>query len=73
MINIIKFILIKFIRLYQIIISPLLPISCRFYPSCSEYAKLAIIKHGIIKGCYLALVRLLKCNSLFKGGIDNVK
>ncbi|WP_243547369.1 membrane protein insertion efficiency factor YidD [Pseudodesulfovibrio tunisiensis] len=57
---------------YQKLISPLLPPSCRFVPSCSEYARQAIIRHGAIKGGLLALWRLLRCQPLCKGGYDPV-
>lgn len=67
-----KYILIFLIRLYRIFISPLLPPSCRHYPTCSQYAMEAIEKHGMFKGSYLATVRILKCNPLFKGGFDPV-
>ena len=56
------------IRLYQRILSPLLPARCRFYPTCSSYAVEAIQKHGPIRGLWLALVRILKCHPLHPGG-----
>jgi len=60
----------KIIRLYQILLSPLFPASCRFFPTCSEYYFLAIKKHGQIKGFLLFLKRILKCHPFNKGGID---
>ncbi len=45
---------------------------CRFTPTCSEYFKTAVIKHGIIQGSLLGIVRFLRCNPLFKGGHDPV-
>jgi len=60
------------IRLYQRILSPLLPARCRFYPTCSSYAVEAIQKHGPIRGLWLALVRILKCHPLHPGGYDPV-
>jgi len=60
------------IRLYQRILSPLLPPRCRFYPTCSNYAVEAIQKHGAIRGLWLALVRILKCHPLHPGGYDPV-
>lgn len=60
------------IRFYQKAISPFLPSSCRFYPTCSSYAHDSIGKHGILKGGYLAVKRILKCNPLHKGGLDPV-
>ena len=60
------------IRFYQRWISPLFPNTCRFHPSCSQYAYDAIGKYGIIKGCLLAGWRLLRCNPYNKGGFDYV-
>ncbi len=60
------------IQIYQIIISPILPSSCRFQPSCSQYAILALKKYGIIKGSIKAIWRILKCNPLYKGGYDPI-
>ncbi|MCL2520411.1 MAG: membrane protein insertion efficiency factor YidD [Spirochaetaceae bacterium] len=65
-------ILLFLIRLYKKFVSPLLPASCRFYPTCSSYAYEAIKKYGSVKGSWLALKRLVRCNPLFKGGIDYV-
>ena len=50
------------ILLYQYLISPLIPISCRFNPTCSQYSKEAIIKHGIFKGLILSIKRIIKCH-----------
>lgn len=66
-------ILILFIRFYQRFVSPAFPPSCRFYPSCSEYAVQAIRKHGPFKGTLMAVWRLLRCNPFCKGGYDPVK
>ncbi|MFN5382198.1 MAG: membrane protein insertion efficiency factor YidD [Alphaproteobacteria bacterium] len=60
------------ISFYQLFISPFLGSNCRFHPSCSNYAKDAIEAHGIIKGGFLTVKRLLKCNPLFAGGEDLV-
>ncbi|MBQ2209116.1 MAG: membrane protein insertion efficiency factor YidD [Prevotella sp.] len=60
------------IRFYQLAISPLLGPSCRFTPTCSEYAKQALIKHGPIKGMYLAIWRILRCNPWGGSGYDPV-
>jgi putative membrane protein insertion efficiency factor len=56
--------------LYKRAISPLLPPACRFVPTCSEYARLAIAKHGVARGTALALHRLARCQPLGLGGID---
>lgn len=59
-----------FIRGYQKIISPLFPPSCRFYPTCSEYAVQAFKKYGVIKGGIKSTWRILRCNPFNKGGYD---
>lgn len=58
------------LALYKRTLSPLLPRSCRFSPTCSEYARLAVLKHGPARGTALAAWRLLRCNPLGAGGID---
>ena len=60
------------IRLYQYCISPLLPAACRFYPSCSDYALQAILRHGIVRGGWLGLCRLARCHPWSSGGYDPV-
>ena len=60
------------IAFYQTCISPFTPASCRFTPTCSQYAKEAIIKHGPLKGLYLAIRRLLRCNPWGGSGYDPV-
>ncbi|MGB0662448.1 MAG: membrane protein insertion efficiency factor YidD [Pontibacterium sp.] len=60
------------IRLYQIAISPFLGTNCRFYPTCSSYALEALEVHGLFKGSYLAIRRILKCHPYHDGGIDPV-
>ena len=60
------------IRFYQLCISPLLGPSCRFTPTCSEYARQAIIKHGPVKGLWLAIRRLLRCHPWGGSGYDPV-
>jgi uncharacterized protein len=66
--------LISFIRAYQLLVSPFLPFnSCRFYPSCSQYAEEAIAKHGVPKGGWYALKRIAKCHPFHKhAGFDPV-
>lgn len=60
------------ILFYRKFISPLRPPSCRFLPTCSEYALQAIELHGPLKGTWLAAVRVSKCHPFHQGGIDNV-
>ncbi len=67
-----KYIIVFFITLYQKLISPLFPPTCRFYPTCSNYAKEALIKHGFFKGSYLSVKRVLKCHPFHPGGYDPV-
>ena len=68
-----KKILVKLVRFYQKYLSPLKrrP-TCRFYPTCSCYAIEAIETHGAFKGTFLSAKRILRCNPLFKGGVDLV-
>ncbi|HXI88994.1 MAG TPA: membrane protein insertion efficiency factor YidD [Blastocatellia bacterium] len=68
-----KVVLIFFIRTYRLLISPLLPPSCRFTPTCSEYAMQAIEKYGALRGVYLAARRLLRCHPFHSGGYDPVR
>ena len=68
-----KGLIIKFIRAYQLIISPYLGNNCRFYPTCSNYAMEAIERFGAIKGLKMSILRLLKCNPWGGSGIDLVK
>ncbi len=67
-----RFIFIIPIRLYQWLISPFLPNSCRFTPTCSQYGIEAIEKHGIFKGGFLLIKRLLRCNPWGGHGYDPV-
>ena len=70
MIRLLEKLLIAPIKLYRRFISPLKPACCRFYPSCSEYAILAVKKYGPFKGLIKAIWRILRCNPFSKGGID---
>ena len=60
------------IALYQHTLSPILGVHCRYYPSCSQYAKDAVLKHGSLRGAYLAARRILRCNPWTPGGVDPV-
>jgi putative membrane protein insertion efficiency factor len=55
---------------YQRLVSPLLPGACRFAPTCSEYARVALLEHGLVKGAWLALRRLANCHPFNPGGYD---
>jgi putative membrane protein insertion efficiency factor len=60
------------VRLYQLTISRLLPSSCRFYPSCSEYTRQAIEHYGLVGGVWLGVKRLARCHPFNPGGYDPV-
>ncbi len=60
------------IKFYQKFISPMFPPSCRYTPTCSQYTYEAIEKYGIMKGLYLGIKRILRCNPFFPGGEDPV-
>ena len=63
-------ILVALLALYKRRVSPLLPPACRFTPTCSEYARLALLKHGLARGLTRASWRLLRCQPLHPGGVD---
>jgi len=60
----------KAVRLYKYIISPWLPASCRFTPTCSEYATAAIEQYGVVRGGLKTVSRVLRCQPLHRGGFD---
>lgn len=64
--------LVRLIKIYQLLLSPMLGQNCRYYPTCSHYAQESLNKHGIIKGSYLATRRLLRCHPWHDGGFDPV-
>ena len=64
--------LILLIKFYRLFISPLIGRNCIYSPTCSEYGIIALKKYGVFKGSFLTAKRILKCNSLFKGGYDPV-
>jgi putative membrane protein insertion efficiency factor len=67
-----KYLLMVLIRLYQMTFSKALPSSCRFYPSCSNYGYEAVVKHGAVKGGWLTIKRLSRCQPFHPGGYDPV-
>lgn len=67
-----KALIVALIRVYQKVISPLLPPACRFHPSCSEYTRQAIEKFGVAKGSWLGIKRLSRCHPWHPGGYDPV-
>jgi putative membrane protein insertion efficiency factor len=60
------------VRAYQLLLSPVLPASCRFFPSCSAYAVEALAKHGAVSGSWLAVRRVCRCHPWNDGGFDPV-
>jgi putative membrane protein insertion efficiency factor len=60
------------IKFYQNFISPLLPSTCRYTPTCSDYAKQSLVKHGLIKGSFISVKRIIKCNPWGGNGYDPV-
>ncbi len=67
-----KWLLIKFFRLYQLLLSPMLPNACRYNPTCSQYAIEAVTKYGAFKGGWMALKRILSCHPWGGHGYDPV-
>jgi putative membrane protein insertion efficiency factor len=65
-----KFLVLDFLRLYKTFLSPFLPPSCRFTPTCSEYAREAVEKYGALRGTWLGVKRISRCQPFSKGGYD---
>jgi len=70
--NPISELLIIIIKFYKLVLSPLLPSACRFYPTCSVYAIDALQRHGLVKGLLLSVKRILRCHPFCEGGYDPV-
>lgn len=64
--------LMMFLRIYQAMLSPIMPLSCKYYPTCSHYAYEAVERFGARRGSWLALRRLLRCHPFVRGGFDPV-
>jgi putative membrane protein insertion efficiency factor len=69
----VKHVLLALLRLYKLAVSPLLPPSCRFVPTCSEYTSEAVSRYGALRGSWMGLRRLLRCHPFHSGGYDPVK
>jgi putative membrane protein insertion efficiency factor len=67
-----KFVVLQMLRGYKWAISPMLPAACRFVPTCSEYAAEAVERYGVVRGGWVALIRLLRCHPFSRGGYDPV-
>ena len=65
-----KYLVLSFLRLYKMFLSPFLPPSCRFTPTCSEYACDAVEKYGAMRGTWLGVKRISRCQPFSKGGYD---
>jgi len=68
----VKFVITNIIKMYRKFISPVLPSSCRFYPTCSEYALVSVERFGVLRGSWLAVKRISRCHPFNKGGFDPV-
>lgn len=68
-----KFLVLDLLGIYKAMVSPFLPPACRFEPTCSEYAKQAVEKYGAIRGTWMGIKRILRCQPFCKGGHDPVK
>lgn len=67
-----KFLLLALVKFYRMCISPMFPPSCRYVPTCSEYALIAIERYGAMKGGWLAVKRICRCHPWHEGGYDPV-
>ena len=65
--------IVAILRFYKVMISPFLPSACRYYPSCSEYMRQAVEKHGVARGGWMGVKRVLRCHPFHSGGLDPVR
>jgi len=68
-----KFLVADILGIYKVMVSPFLAPACRFEPTCSEYAKAAVEKYGVIRGSWMAFKRILRCQPFCEGGHDPVR
>ena len=71
--NAMQRIVIVALETYKLFVSPLLPSACRYYPTCSEYMRDAVSKHGVLKGTWMGMKRLGRCHPFHEGGYDPVR
>jgi putative membrane protein insertion efficiency factor len=67
-----KFVVLQLLRAYKWAISPMLPPACRYVPTCSEYAMEAVERYGVLRGSWMAAMRVLRCHPFVHGGYDPV-
>jgi uncharacterized protein len=70
--DLVRWVLVAFVRFYQVVLSPILPAACRYYPSCSAYAIEALERHGAWRGGWMAVRRIGRCHPFRPGGYDPV-
>lgn len=70
--NIVLYPILLIIKIYQTVLSPILPSTCRYSPTCSEYTKQSLIKFGLIKGGVISIKRIIKCNPWGGNGYDPI-
>ena len=68
-----KYVVLDLLAVYKALVSPFLPSACRFEPTCSEYTRAAVEKYGAVKGTWMGVKRILRCQPFCKGGHDPVK
>ena len=68
-----KYVVLDLLAVYKALVSPFLPPACRFEPTCSEYTKQAVEKYGAVKGTWMGVKRILRCQPFCKDGHDPVK
>lgn len=68
-----KFLVADILDIYKVMVSPFIPPACRFEPTCSEYAKQAVEKYGVLRGSWMAVRRILRCQPFCEGGHDPVR
>ena len=71
--KVMRFVVLSFLQLYKTLVSPFLPPACRFEPTCSVYMMEAVEKYGALKGAWMGVKRILRCQPFCKGGYDPVK